>query len=76
MEPATHRMCAELGLTRVPIGPVPSLVLTIARCERPGEFERGCRGSFLGSLAFRLQAHCELSCSADCTLVVSRMMIE
>lgn len=59
-EPATHGMCAELGLTRVPLGRVPGLVSTVGRCKWLGEFGRGCRGGFLGSLAVRLQAHCGL----------------
>lgn len=59
-EPVTHRMCTGLGLARIHLGPVPSLVLTVARFERLGGFERGCRVGFLGSLAVLLQAHCGL----------------
>lgn len=49
-EPATHRIWAGLGLAWVPLGPLPSLILT-GTLEN---FQRGRRGGFLGSLAAQL----------------------
>lgn len=66
----------RLGRGGGPLGPWPSLALTVARHVRSGELDRVWSDGFLRSLTVWLEAHGGVICNADLTLMGSETVLK